>query len=59
MVKICNPTTQGVSKVALIGSKPPHPRLLKSVLPVWRSRATPATRSFTLFGDGGEEEKDV
>jgi len=29
------------------------------VLPVWRSRATPATRSFTLFGGGGEEEKDV
>src|SRR5258708_36488362 len=40
---------QGFSKAALLGSKPPHPRLIKSGLPVGRDRAQPATHSFTLF----------
>ncbi len=34
----------------------PHPTLIKSVLLVWRGRAIPATRSFTLFW-GGEGKK--
>jgi hypothetical protein len=49
----------GFSKVALVGSKPPHPRVRKSVVPVGRDRAKAAPRSFTLFLErGGEEEKD-
>jgi len=47
----------GFSNVALLGSKPP-PHINKSVLPVWRYRATPATRSCTLFwGEEGKRKK--
>jgi len=47
---------QGFSNVALIGSKP-HPRWIKSVLPLWRSRAKAATRSCTLFWGGEGKRK--
>src|SRR6266566_594272 len=60
VVKGNSQSDQGFSNVALLGSKPPHPRLLKSVLPVGRGRAQPATRSFPLFWGGeGKRKKTV
>src|SRR5260370_29756185 len=48
---------QGFSNVARIGSKPPHPRVIKSVVPVGRDRAQPAPRSFPLFWGGEGKRK--
>src|SRR5690349_19988496 len=47
----------GFSKVSLIVSKPPHPRVRKSVVPVGRDRAKAAPRSFILLSERGRVEK--
>src|SRR5258708_6940935 len=39
-------------KCAGLRKSPPQKRLIKSVLPVWRHRAKPATRSLLIWGGG-------
>src|SRR5260221_13135178 len=53
----CWPPKGRASQKSLCLAASPHPRVIKSVVPVLRGRAKPAPRSCTLFWGGGGERK--
>src|SRR5438128_3480291 len=53
----CWPPKGRASQKSLCLAASPHPRVIKSVVPVLRGRAKPATRSCTLFWGGEGKRK--